>query len=84
MPVRVEWDNPDKTVIRYEMQGDWNWNEFRPAYNQAKAMLAEVPREVNFILDLRGSGASLPAFSCGCAASTASESRMPASRWWSA
>jgi hypothetical protein len=49
MSVQVRWDNEQKTVIFYEFDGKWTWDEFYPAFEQARTMLAEVAHIVDFI-----------------------------------
>lgn len=49
MSVSAQWDNEEKTVIRYDMQGRWTWDEFYLAYEEAKTMLRSVPHTVHFI-----------------------------------
>ena len=48
MSVTVVWDNERKTVIRYDMLGRWNWNEFQVEFQKAKAMLDSVEHTVDF------------------------------------
>lgn len=49
MPIKIFWDDEQKTVIRYEMYGRWTTQEFWEAYEEARAMINSVENEVNFI-----------------------------------
>jgi hypothetical protein len=49
MSVQVHWDNTDKTVIRYDFEGKWTWDEFYAAFEQARSMIAGIPHVVDFI-----------------------------------
>jgi hypothetical protein len=51
MPVIVTWDNDDKTIIRYDLEGHWMWDEAAAAFDQAALMLKEVPHIVHFIVN---------------------------------
>ncbi len=50
MGVQVQWDNPQKTILRYDFTGRWTWDEFYAAYNIAKILLSTTPHKVYFIL----------------------------------
>ena len=51
MGVQVSWDNDDKTVIRYDLAGRWQWEEFYPKYQQAVEMIAPLDHKVDFIVN---------------------------------
>ena len=55
MPVHVDWDNEDRTVIRYDLAGHWNWHEFEVAVEQSFAMTESVTHTVHVIIDMRQS-----------------------------
>jgi hypothetical protein len=47
MPITVNWDNDAKTVIRYDFEGHWNWDEFRAAANEAFVFTRSVQHRVD-------------------------------------
>ena len=49
MGVIVQWDNDDKTVIRYDFTGYWDWAEFREQAQTAFAMTRTVGHQVDTI-----------------------------------
>lgn len=49
MPIRVYWDSPDKTVIRFDVTGRWTWDEFFTAHREARKMLDGVNHSVHFV-----------------------------------
>ena len=49
MTITVQWDNDDKTVIRYDFTGYWNWAEFRKQAQTAFAMTRSVEHQVDTI-----------------------------------
>lgn len=49
MSITVQWDNDDKTVIRYDFTGYWNWTEFREQAQTAFAMTRSVEHHVDTI-----------------------------------
>ena len=60
MPVTIEWDNPEKTIVRMEMIGNWTWDEARAGADKGYAMLNSVTYEVGTIIDF-SQGSGLPA-----------------------
>jgi hypothetical protein len=53
MAVQIMWDNPEKTIVRYNFEGRWTWDEFYPVYKEALAMELSVPHRVDVIVDLQ-------------------------------
>lgn len=51
MGVQAHWDNPEKTIIRYDFSGRWTWNEFYGAYDIAKVMVSGTTQKVHFIMN---------------------------------
>jgi len=60
MPFGFQWENPERTVIRYSAQGRWDWNEFHKNIRRSTLWFDEVSHPVDAIIDLRG-GARMPA-----------------------
>ncbi|MBC6937874.1 MAG: hypothetical protein DWB42_18890 [Chloroflexi bacterium] len=61
MPVTVEWDNAEKTIIRMAMVGHWTWDEAYAAFADGDQMLDGVNHRVGVIIDLRESKGVPPA-----------------------
>ncbi|MBI1257227.1 MAG: hypothetical protein GC204_07125 [Chloroflexi bacterium] len=59
MNLQVEWDNPEKTIIRITYTERWTWSDFYEANAAAIAMMNSVPHTVHFLADFRQSR-SLP------------------------
>ena len=57
MSINVEWDGDEKTAVRFTYLGQWTLPEFYTAIDQSNAMMAEVGRKVNVIIDTRKSNA---------------------------
>src|SRR5262249_20124301 len=57
MPIQVVWDNDDKTVIRYIIEGNWTWDEMLEAVKTSNAWLDAAEGKIHFIHDMRGSTA---------------------------
>ncbi len=51
MPVSVQWDNPEKTIIyaRYER---WSWDDFYQALDECTRLSATVDHQVYIVCDL--------------------------------
>lgn len=64
MSIEFHWDNDDKTVIRFVMAGDWNWNEFHKNLRRSTFWFDSAPPGVETIMDFRGSH-RLPAGAMG-------------------
>ena len=59
MSVTVDWDNEDKTAIRYDFEGRWDWNDFRAATTKGFALTRSVTQRVDTISNFYP-GAKLP------------------------
>ncbi|MFQ3566133.1 MAG: hypothetical protein SNJ59_03965 [Aggregatilineales bacterium] len=55
MPVNMLWDDAEKSILRFEYQGKWMWEEVESAMKQANAELTTVQHRVDTIHDLTGS-----------------------------
>ena len=55
MPVTIDWDNEEKTVVRMGLDGNWTWDEVYPASQEGYAMLESVDYVVDVIMDMRQS-----------------------------
>ncbi len=58
-PVRVNWDNPAKTILRYDFTDRWSWKDIYAAKNIGDAMIESVPHGVGVMFVLP-SNATLP------------------------
>ncbi len=60
MSINVTWDNTEHTIVRWEFNGAWDWDEFYDAFAQSKALVqSSSDPSVAVICDLRRS-AGLP------------------------
>lgn len=55
MPVTVEWDDANQTILRYRFPVDWQWSEYFVALQQGREMMAQVSHTVCILNDLRES-----------------------------
>jgi hypothetical protein len=60
MPIQVYWEDTERTIVRYDFQGVWTWDDLYGVYYQAIAMETSVTHRVDIILDMR-SGSRIPA-----------------------
>jgi hypothetical protein len=51
MPVTIQWDNEEKSIVRMQYVGRWTWEELYAATTQSHTMLDEVDHKVDFIHD---------------------------------
>ncbi|MFC1959902.1 hypothetical protein ACFLYO_04260 [Chloroflexota bacterium] len=59
MPISVIWDDEEHTILRYLLEGTWQWSEFRPVIAEADGLSRTVDHRVDIIADLTTS-APLP------------------------
>ncbi|MCI0710470.1 MAG: hypothetical protein L0154_09950 [Chloroflexi bacterium] len=52
MPVNIQWDNADKTIIRFEFVDPWTWKEFYGAIRESEPMHNEVDHMVFWLYDI--------------------------------
>lgn len=52
MPVRVYWVNDEQTILRYDFEGVWTWEDFYPVYEQAIQMETSVTHRVDIIINM--------------------------------
>jgi hypothetical protein len=52
MSVRIEWDNPEQTVLLAHYEGHWTWEEFYQAAKECQVLSATVPHKVYIIANM--------------------------------
>jgi hypothetical protein len=60
MPVLVNWDNPEKTIIRYQFIDPWTWPEYHTTYRRGWALISTVNYTVDLIIDFSQGGGMPP------------------------
>ena len=55
MKFQVEWDNPEKTIIRVTYPEKWTWNDFFESMVEETALMRTVQHTVHLLVDLRQS-----------------------------
>jgi hypothetical protein len=55
MPVQLDWENDDHTIVHMEMIGHWTWKEAYDGSGVGFTMLESVDHPVDVIIDLRKS-----------------------------
>ena len=53
MTVRVQWDDPDHTILLYTLECAWTWDEMFAAADQGVAMTASVSHPIYVIVNYR-------------------------------
>ena len=49
MGIAVSWDDDAQSIIRWEFEADWNWNEFHLAFDRSLEMAKSVPYRIDVI-----------------------------------
>ncbi len=55
MPITIRWFNAEHTIIQYEFEGRWSWEELHAAIEQVQALMNSVDHRVDIIVDVSGS-----------------------------
>jgi hypothetical protein len=55
MPVLISWDDEAKTILRYEYDGKWTWDEVDAATDQVVSFMRETTNAVSIIHDMTNS-----------------------------
>jgi hypothetical protein len=50
--ILVNWDNAERTILRWELSGHWDWREFQDAQDQSTVMLQTAPHTVDILADV--------------------------------
>src|SRR5579871_219313 len=56
MAVLIDWDNPQKTALRYQYVGHWTWPENEIATRRGYELSQEATGKVDVIADFSQSG----------------------------
>ncbi len=51
MPITVEWDDEQKTVVRWTISGELSWEDYRQASQVSREMAANVKGDTYTIFD---------------------------------
>ena len=54
MGIQVLWDNPEKTIIRYDFSDSWTWDEFYQVRVEGNNMAESVSHPVVALINLQG------------------------------
>jgi len=60
MPVHVNWDDAEQTIIRLDYVGSWTWDECFEALHQANVLVAQVDYPVARIVDMSAGSLTPP------------------------
>ena len=52
MSIKVQWDNEEHTLLRWDFVGIWNWNDFQAAQKESNALINSVSYTVDIIGDV--------------------------------
>lgn len=52
MAIKIEWDNPEKTILRYRFIDNWSWDEYLEQLKVGREMMATVSHKVCILNDL--------------------------------
>jgi hypothetical protein len=55
MAFKFQWHNEEKTVMRYVVEGDWNWRDYHVVVRQSLFSMHRHDQTVDSLIDLRSS-----------------------------
>lgn len=55
MSIQVQWHDDTRTIVRWDIEGQWSWDDVYPALYEAYALLDTVDYIVHTIVDVRNS-----------------------------
>jgi hypothetical protein len=50
LPVIIDWENEEHTIIRFTLRQRWMWSDVRAAKEQIDSMMSTVDHKVNLIV----------------------------------
>lgn len=53
MPITIAWDNEEKSVIRYDFNGAWTWNQYLQVMEELMIMMKSVEHRVDAIANMK-------------------------------
>jgi hypothetical protein len=56
MGIKVEWANPDQTILHLIFQRGWKWDDLYGAIQQADDLITSVLHTVHMLIDIREAG----------------------------
>lgn len=56
MTIRVDWDTPARTAVRWDYEPGWTWTEYRRAAELTHGMIAAAGHVVDCLHHLQGTG----------------------------
>jgi hypothetical protein len=60
MPIEIVWDNDERSILRYDVSGKWNWDELFQARDKVFAQMDSASAErIDAIINFVG-GLSVP------------------------
>ena len=62
MPLHADWDNPEKTIVLWRIEGRWTMLEFLDHNLKVEAMMDEVDHPVAILIDVSGTIHAPPDF----------------------
>ncbi len=56
LPIKVTWDNEQKTILHVHVHGAWTWANMETAIQEVTSLLDTVEHKVDTIFDATGAG----------------------------
>ena len=59
MAMTVVWDDDARTIVRYDVEGSWTWDDYQDSLVELNSLLDTVDHKVDVIINIR-SGKWIP------------------------
>jgi hypothetical protein len=53
MPIKLYWDNDEKTIARYDFEGRWTWDEYMTVMAELAVMMRSVDHRVDAVCNMK-------------------------------
>ncbi len=53
MPIHINWDDEEKTILRHDFEGEWTWGDFFELMRSRNAYMSSVNHRVDVIANMK-------------------------------
>ncbi len=53
MPIYINWDDDEKTILRHDFEGEWTWGEYFELMRNRNAYMSSVDHRVDVIANMK-------------------------------
>ena len=53
MPILINWDDEEKSILRHDFEGEWTWGEYFELMRNRNAYMSSVDHQVDVIANMK-------------------------------